>query len=145
MGCRLTVTLLTEHQEGNIGNDWKYLLELKVFSRGVVGKGKVRVKKHQLDSGETQAPPGPPDPLVIDLGESSGELNVKMFLTATEVDMFINDTGKTDKAVSITCPEPGAPAATEEFEISVGVRESPGLLNEVAIFTLKGLLALSCD
>jgi hypothetical protein len=145
MGCRLTVKLLTEHQEGNIGSDWRYVLDVKAFNQGIAGKGKIKVRKHQLDSGETQEPFGSPEPLVIDVGDCKGELDVTMTLTATEVDLFINDKGTIDKAVSIRIPEVGDPPAKEPVEISVGVRESPGLLNEVAIFTLTAELSLSRD
>ena len=145
MGCRLTLKLLTEHQEGNIGNDWKYVLDVKAFNQGIAGKGKIKVRKHQLDSGETQEPFGSPEPLVIDVGDRKGDLDVKMTLTATEVDLFINDKGTIDKTVSIRIPESGDPPVTEPVEISVGVRESPGLLNEVAIFTLTAEVSLSRD
>ena len=145
MGCRLTVKLLTEHQEGNIGSDWRYVLDVKAFNQGIAGKGKIKVRKHQLDSGETQEPFGSPEPLVIDVGDCKGELDVQMTLTATEVDLFINDKGTIDKAVSIRIPGVGDPPAKEPVEISVGVRESPGLLNEVAIFTLTAELSLSRD
>ncbi len=31
MSCRLTMTLISESQEGNIGEDWKYELDVKVL------------------------------------------------------------------------------------------------------------------
>jgi hypothetical protein len=144
MGCRLTFKLLSESQEGNIGNDWRYVVEVKVFNQGLAGKGKIKVKKHQLDSGDTIEPHGSPEPLVIDAGDCSGELKVNFSLTATEVDLFINDSGTIDKTVTLTCPGPDSPPVTEEILLAVGVRESPGLANEVAVFTLVGELEVAC-
>ena len=63
MACKVTMTLLTESQQGNIGDDWKYTLEAKVFNQGLKGKASISVPKHKLSSGATQEPPGPPAPV----------------------------------------------------------------------------------
>ena len=34
MTCKLTMTLISESQEGNIGEDWKYDLDIKVETEG---------------------------------------------------------------------------------------------------------------
>ncbi len=54
MTCKLTMTLISEHQEGNCGNDWKYDLDAKVFHEGLKGEGRVSVPKHTLDAGRRQ-------------------------------------------------------------------------------------------
>ena len=68
MGCKVTMSLVSERQDGPIGDDWKYVVEAKVFNEGLKGKGKIKVPKHNLPSGVTQDPPGPPEPLTMDAG-----------------------------------------------------------------------------
>ena len=94
MTCKLIMMLVSEHQEGECGDDWKYDLEVKVFHEGLAGEGKISVPKHLLESGPVREPYGSPEPLVVFQGECLTELLVKMELTATEVDMFVNDVGK---------------------------------------------------
>ena len=38
MSCTLTMKLVSESQEGNIGEDWRYLLEAKVFHGALAGE-----------------------------------------------------------------------------------------------------------
>ena len=65
MTCRLTMALISESQEGNIGNDWRYELEAKVFHGALAGGAKVEVPKHQLESGAVRLPFGAPtDPVL---------------------------------------------------------------------------------
>lgn len=145
MACRLIMTLLTESQQGNIGDDWKYDLEAKVFSEGLKGTGTIRVKKHTLASGATQEPPGPPAPVEIPAGSGGVELMIRLTLIATEVDFFKSDTGETQVNFHMPAPSPGTPPIVRETEVSVGVRESPGLIDETAVLTLKLRLEAHCD
>jgi len=141
----MTITLLTETQEGNVGSDWKYHLDVKVFNEGLKGEGSMKVPKHTLDAGNVQEPPGPPEPLVLTCGEGGREVMARLSLTATEVDLFISDSGTASIDLKINAPGPGEQPFTREFEIGAGVRESPGILNKNAIFTVHGRLVLSCD
>jgi hypothetical protein len=145
MACKVTMTLLTESQQGNIGDDWKYTLEAKVFDQGLKGKGSISVPKHKLSSGATQEPPGPPAPVEIAAGEGGTELMIRLTLHATEVDFFKSDSGETQINFHMQAPAPGAAPITRETEVSVGVRESPGLMDETAVLTLKLKLVASCD
>jgi len=137
MTCKLTMTLISESQEGNCGDDWKYDLEAKVFQGGLKGEAKISVPKHILESGAVREPFGSPEPMVLFDGDSDGELLVRMELTATEVDLFINDVGKASKDIKIEKPHPGGSKVTKEVDISAGVRESPGILNKNSVFTLR--------
>jgi hypothetical protein len=130
------MTLLTESQQGNIGDDWKYDLEAKVFNEGLKGTGNIKIKKHTLSSGATQAPPGPPAPVEIPAGEGGKELMVRLTLHATEVDFFKSDSGETQINFHMPSPSPGSAPIVRETEVSVGVRESPGLMDETAVLTL---------
>ena len=142
MGSELTLRLVSESQEGKIGDDWKYTLHAKVYNEGLKGEGTIDVKKHTLGSGDTQEPPTPPEALVMDAGNSGAPLSVELHLKATEVDLFKNDSGEHSLTVSMNTPESGAEPIVVDSEISVGVQESPGFVDQTAILTLK--LHLSC-
>lgn len=137
MTCTLTMTLISEGQEGNCGDDWMYDLETKVFCEGLKGEATVHVPKHTLDAGTVREPFGSPEPVELFRGECKNELMVRMLLTATEVDMFVNDVGKASKDLKIECPGPGNHTITREVDIAAGVRESPGILNKNSVFTLR--------
>ena len=137
MSCKLTMMLVSESQEGNIGNDWRYLLEAKVFHGALAGEATVDVAKHTLQSGEVIQPHGSPDPVVLFEGECEDELLIRLNLTATEVDTFIDDVGKASKDVRLEMPGPGCTHLVREVDIDTGVRESPGIRNLIAMFTLR--------
>jgi hypothetical protein len=145
MACTVTLTLLSESQQGNIGDDWKYNLEAKVFNQGLQGTGTIAVPKHTLSSGASQEPPGPPAPVEITAGDGGTELMIRLTLTATEVDFFKSDSGETQINFHMPAPSPGSAPIARETEISVGVRESPGLMDETAVLTLQLKLVASSD
>lgn len=144
MGCKVTMTLLSERQDGPIGDDWRYTVGAKVFNQGLISKGKIKVPKHNLPSGHPQLPPGPPEPLVLDAGECGDEVLVRLQVDATEVDWLIHDKGSGTLDVGLKCPGSGALAQNKEVEISVGVRESPGISGETSIFRLTIQLTAEC-
>ncbi len=126
MACKITILLLSESQEGTIGNDWKYDLEAKIFSGRRIGNGTISVPKHTLESGhKLEPPPGPPKPLVRPAGEPGGKINVDLRLSVAEVDLIENDTGEITSLIKLTCPGAGEPPVVDERELSVGVTEQP--------------------
>ncbi|HKX54978.1 MAG TPA: hypothetical protein VJN01_02705, partial [Xanthomonadales bacterium] len=62
---------------------------------------------------------------------------IRMILVATEVDLFQNDTGTVESDLTCPCPSVEDRISAHQTELSVGVRESPGFLNQVSVFTLK--------
>ena len=145
MEGKVIFSVLTENHEGPIGEDWRWWIEAKVFNQGLKGQGIIKVKKHNLPSGTTQEPPGPPPPIELPAGDCSNEIKVKLTLEATEVDLFRNDVGKTDIDLVLDCPRPGEDPRVHEQEISVGVMESPGISGEASIVTLGIQLVLCCS
>jgi len=145
MACKVTMTLLSESQQGNIGDDWKYTLEAKVFNQGLKGTGTLTIPKHKLRSGVTQEPPGPPAPVEITAGDGGAEIMVRLTLLATEVDFLKSDSGETQVNFHMPTPAAGATPITRETEVSVGVRESPGLMDETGVLTLALKLVASSD
>ncbi len=141
MEGKVTFSVLSESHEGNAGNDWKYQVEVKAFNRGLQGQGILKVAKHNLPSGTTQAPPGPPAPVEMPVGDCSNEIKIKLRLEAIEVDLFRNDVGLTDIDLYLACPAPGAEPLVHEREISVGVSDS----GRDSVVTLKVRLVLSCE
>lgn len=137
MTFKLTLSLVSESQEGDCGNDWMYELEAKAFCEGLKGNAIINVPKHTLEPGEVRQPHGSPDPVLLFEGECGDEVLVRLVLTATEVDMFINDVGKVSKDIRIEMPGPVNPRVTHEVEIAAGVRESPGIRNKNSVFTLR--------
>jgi hypothetical protein len=145
MTCTLTMMLISETQEGNIGEDWKYDLAVKVFNENLVGEATVSVPKHNLPTGVIREPHGAPAAIELLSGECKGRLLVRMELTATEVDMFVNDVGTAGKDLAIDCPGPGGGKVTKEVDVAAGVRESPGIVPKTAVFTVRARFTLTCD
>jgi len=138
MALKVTVSVLSETQEGDVGDDWKFELNVKIFNEGLKGDGTIKVKKHLLTAGTVQEPPGPPAPLVLPGGEAGPEhILVRLNLKATEVDLFQNDVGIIENDVNCHCPTEAERISALQTDISVVVRESPGFLNQVAVFSLK--------
>jgi len=126
MACKITILLVSESQEGTIGNDWKYDLEAKIFSGPRIGMGTISVRKHTLESGQKlEPPPGPPEPLVLPAGEPGGKIRVDLRLSVAEVDLIENDTGMMSTSIRLTCPGTGEPPVVHDRKISVGVSEQP--------------------
>lgn len=144
MGCRVTMSLVSERQDGPIGDDWKYEIEAKVFNEGLKGKGQISVPKHTLSSGVTQEPHGAPEPVTMEAGECGGKVLLRVLVKATEVDTFISDKGQTSLDIPLNCPGPGETELTKETEISVGVRESPGISGETSIFRVVLRFTAQC-
>lgn len=144
MTCTLTLKLISETQEGNIGDDWKYSLTAKAFDGDLDGEAAIHVAKHKLPSGEIREPFGSPGPVTIFSGECQKGFLVRMRLTATEVDLFVDDVGTVEKELRIDCPGPGGGKVTKELDIEVGVRESPGIVPKTALFTARVRLTLAC-
>jgi hypothetical protein len=138
------MTLISEHQEGECGEDWKYDVSVKVFNEGLKGEGVISVPKHTLEVGVVEKPHGLPEPLIVFTGECT-ELLVKMNLTATEVDLFMNDVGKASMEFKLACPGLAGGSVIKEVEISAGVREAPAFLNRDSVFTVQVRFDLVCE
>ena len=137
MSCKVTVTLVSETQEGNVGDTWKYDLEAKLFCEGLRGEATISVPKHQLSHGEVKRPHTDPPPVVLFEGDCEDELLLRLKLNVTEIDFLINDSGEASKDIRLEKPCHGKSEISHDFDIAAGVRESPGILNKNAVFTLR--------
>ena len=145
MAFKVAISVLSETQEGDIGDDWKFDLNVKIFNEGLQGEGNLKVKKHRLPAGVIQDPPGLTQPLELPAGDGQQNILVRLHLKATEVDLFQNDTGIVESDLTCPCPSEQDRISAHQTELSVGVRESPGFLNQVAIFTLKLRIVIERD
>jgi len=145
MPSKVTFSLLSERQDGQIGDDWMYEVEAKVFNEGLKGKGSIKVPKHNLASGMTMEPHGSPAPIELPAGEGGGELKIWLKLNATEVDTFRNDRGESQLNFSMFCPRDGENPIAVEKEISCGVTETPVVKGNTATFTARVRLVASAD
>lgn len=145
MGCKVTMSLRGERQDGPIGDDWRYVVEAKIFNQGLVDKGKIKIAKHSLPSGVTQEPPGDKTSVTLDGGECGDEVLVRIQVDATEVDWLIHDKGSGSMDVTLRCPGAGEAPQKKDVEISVGVRESPGLSGETSVFRSYIRLVAECE
>ncbi len=134
MNGTITISLLSEKQDGQIGDDWQYELRVMVFNGELVDEGSISVPEHILPAGTVQAPPGPPEPLELNAGAvGEDDVLVRLRLDATEVDALVNDQGTSSRDVSIRLPGPGQSPVSQDETISVGVMESPGLAGDSAV------------
>ena len=135
MACKLTLSVLSEHQEGEIGDDWKYEIEAKLFCGGLKDDGTIAVSKHHLGSGETRELDDGEAELVLTGVEAGSECRLDLKLTASEVDILRNDVGTASRSITLSCPPQGE-SITRIEEISAGVTEAPANIS-TSVFTLK--------
>jgi hypothetical protein len=145
MTCKLTMTLLSEHQEGECGDDWKYEVAVKIFSEGLDSEGIITVPRHRLAVHAVQKPHGEPAPVTVFTGKCDHELLVKLHLKATEIDLFMNDVGRATMEFKLNCPRVAGGKISREYEISAGVREVPAFLNRNSVFTVQVRFDLVCE
>jgi hypothetical protein len=139
------MTLLSEHQEGECGDDWKYEVSVKVFSEDLQGEGLISVPKHKLAVHAIKKPHGSPGPLNVFTGECKTELLVKLHLKATEIDLIMNDVGQATMEFKLPCPRIAGGEVSREYEISAGVREVPAFLNKHSVFSVQVRFNLVCE
>ena len=143
MNGRIAIALLNERQDGEIGDDWQYTLQVKVFNDGLADEGSIDVPEHRLPPGTDQAPPAPPEPLVLNAGATGKTVLVRLRLDATEVDAMVDDHGTSSEDVSIHCPAPGEQPVSQDVTVAVGVMESPMIDGDSAV--LKVTLRLVAE
>ena len=144
MECQITFSLLSESLDGNIGDDWKYSVEAKVFNPELTGSGTIKVRKHQLRPGMRQTTPALGQSVSIPAGSCSSSPHVELVLHATEVDWLIDDKSSSALSVPVECPALGGRSIVVEPEISVQVHEMPRFLGGSAVLTIKVRLVTSC-
>jgi len=144
MACTISVSLLSEHVDGNIGDDWQYSLEVEVFNPESTGTGRLEVENHKLTPGVTQVPANQRT-IVIPAGHCDATAAVKLTLTAAEVDLVFSDSNESTSEISVRCPGEGSRPLTFEREVSVHVEEKPRILGGAATLIVKVSLVAACE
>src|SRR5687768_16040176 len=128
MACSVKVTLLSEALSGNIGDDWEYSLDIKVFNPGLTGAGTITVPEHNLKPGTRQQPPGPLRAVTMPAGPCESGPRVELNLFAAEVDLIDDDEQEGTQIVPLECPGLGNPPYSIEYDFGLRVREEPRFL-----------------
>jgi hypothetical protein len=136
MNCKLMMTVISEHQQGECGSDWKYDLTARVTGGAPDGQACISVPKHTLEPGEVRAPFGNPESRQICAGPCEARVRVTVDLQATEVDLFVDDVGHASCDVLIERPHPGC-AISKEVDLAAEVFEAPAILKKRSVFTVR--------
>ena len=144
MNCKLMMTVISEHQEGECGSDWKYDLTARVTAGAPDGQARIGVPKHTLESGEVRAPFGSPAPQQICAGPCDERVRVTVDLQATEVDLFVDDVGHASRDVIIERPHPAC-AVSKEIDLAAEVFEAPAILKRRSVFTVRIRFTLTAE
>lgn len=145
MECKLTVSVVEESVDGDIGDDWQYAVTATVIdAKGrSIESGKIRVPEHHLKPGTSQPPPQAAG-VKIRAGGCGTFSKVELQLDVSEVDWLVDDPGTKTVMVPIDCPGQGRDPFTQESVISIQVRERPRVLGGEATFKLKLRLVAVC-
>lgn len=135
MACRITLTILSEFVDGEIGNDWQYALAAELFNPEPAGTGRIDVPRHRIRAGVVHELPDPPS-VTIEARPGDPTVRVELTLAAAEVDWIFSDTGEHTAALELRCPEPGDAPVVVEKEISTYVEEKPRILGGSANFVV---------
>ena len=145
MACTITISLVEESVEGDIGDDWTYSVAATVYDAAdaILGSGRIAVPEHILKPGASQPPPQPAG-VKIFAGECDARVHVELVLQAAEVDWLVDDPARQKILVPLECPGAGKAPVTTEATISVKVRESPQVLRGEAVFNVTLRLVATC-
>jgi hypothetical protein len=144
MTCRITVSLLSEFVDGNIGDEWQYSLAVDVVDPAQGGGGRIDVPRHKLKAGATRELVDGPS-TEFDAGSCGDTIRLELTLAAAEVDWVFSDTGEDSATVEMRCPAPGGAPVIVEREVSTYVEERPRLLGGSANFVVKLRIAGRCE
>src|SRR5687767_192713 len=137
MECKLTVSVVEESVDGDIGDDWEYTVTATVIdAKGrSIEAGRIRVPEHRLKPGAAQPPPQAAG-VKIRAGACGSFPKVELRVDVNEVDWLVDDPATSTVMVPIESPREGKPPFTKDATISIRVRERPKLLGGEATFKL---------
>jgi hypothetical protein len=136
MACKISVSLVSERVDGDIGDDWEYSIAAEVSNPESLGSGRLEVPRHKLAPGPARVPPNQ-GTLTLPGGADGETVQVALTLRAKEVDWVFSDVGEHALRIELTCPEAGAAPVTIEREISAHVEEKPRVLGGSANLIVK--------
>ena len=147
MGCSVKLTIVEESLNGDIGDDWEYSVEIKVFNPASatmpVSAGTIQVPKHQLAPGSAQRPPDGTQSLILEAGPCETVARVDLTFTAAELDLLSDDKEVDSRGLTLACPGPGQEPHSEHYRPRLTIRESGG--DGIATLTLTLEVESACD
>lgn len=145
MECKLTVSIVEESVDGDIGDDWEYTVTATVIDANgrSIESGRIRVPEHLLKPGPPQPPPQAAG-VKIRAGACGAFPKVELRVDVNEVDWLVDDPATKTVMVAIESPGQGKPPFAKETEIAIQVRERPKVLGGQATFKLRLRLAAVC-
>lgn len=147
MGCSVTLTIVEESLNGDIGDDWEYSVEIKVYNPASattpVSAGTISVPEHRIAPGTSQSPPPGTTGLILEAGPCESVARVDLTFTASELDLISDDTEVDSRGLTVACPGPGQEPHRATYRPRLTVRESGG--DGIAALTLTIEVESACD
>lgn len=147
MGCSVRMRVVEESLNGDIGDDWEYSVEAKVYNPASattpVSEGTMRVPRHKISPGSSQVPPDGTGSLTLDAGPCGTAARVDLTFTATELDLIADDTETDSRGLTVACPGAGEAPHKAVYRPRLTVRESGG--DGIAALTLTLEVESTCD
>jgi hypothetical protein len=144
MTCRIKLSLLSEHVDGDIGDDWKYSVEARLPGQAGSKPGRIVVAPHKIKPGTTHELPEMPS-TDIEGGPCGSDVELELHLLAAEMDWILSDIGEETATIGLKCPGPGAPSEVIDREVAVRVTETPLVLGGSANLILKLRIEAVCE
>ena len=143
MGCRISVALISERVDGDIGDDWEYAVEVRVAGVGGTDSGRIEVERHKLTPGVMRELPGVHSTDVA-AGPCGSVAELELHLRAAEIDWVFSDVGEHSTRMRIDCPGAGTSPAVMDREVGVRVEERPLIIGGAATLILKVRITAAC-
>ena len=143
MACTISISLVSEHVDGEIGNDWKYSLSAEAVGMDGSDSARLDVPQHKLSPGLTSVPPNR-EAVTLRGGDCGTPTRVVLTLVASEVDWVFSDTGEQSVTVELSCPGTDQEPIRLEREIAAHVEERPRMLGGSANLLIKVRLITHC-
>ena len=148
MACHVSVTVMTEQVVGDIGDDWKYSINLSVTNDGVTQTplwSPLSIGEHRIKPNANPAPPPSHPVLPMDAGDCASAAYVNIDVAANEVDVFRNDPGRGTARIPIECPGPSGPRSSLIHKMAIDVSEKPGIFGGQAQLILELKIEAWCQ
>jgi hypothetical protein len=136
-------SVTAESLAGHVSDSWKYAVEAKVFSPGLVASGSIAVDEHRLPPGTTLFLHDRTRKIVLPVRPGEAPAEVVLSVDADGVTWREDDDNPGSISIPIRCPEPGEPPYTIETDIPLAIGDAPGFTGGDARLTVRARLVAS--
>lgn len=138
MDCQIEFSVMSEQLAGHVARGWKYEVEAKVFSKGLMASGIIAVDEHPLEPGPPRELSTATRSLLLPAQPGEGPATVQLSVNADRVRWPADD--EPIVTVPIRCPEPGDPPYTIEADIPLTIDDAPDFFGGAAKFVVRARL-----